>query len=174
MRQAMKPEKFAAVILAAGKGTRMKSDLPKVMHRLANRPMIQHVLETVRTLEPARTVVVLAPEMDRVAVAAKPAAVAVLAMRPAVPGGYGRMVTGSDGSLEAIVEAKDASAAQREIALCNAGVMAIDATLLFDLLAGIGTNNAQGEYYLTDIVAIARARGRACRFAEAGEEETLG
>jgi bifunctional UDP-N-acetylglucosamine pyrophosphorylase/glucosamine-1-phosphate N-acetyltransferase len=229
----MTPEKFAAVILAAGKGTRMKSDLPKVMHKVASRPMVQHVLETVRTLDPARVVVVLAAEMDAVAEAVKPAAVAiqspargtghavissreamgdlagigtvlvltgdtplltaeslgrllaerarapaaavaVLAMRPGVPGAYGRMVTGANGSLEAIVEAKDASPAQREIPLCNAGVMAIDASLLFDLLAEIGTDNAQGEYYLTDIVAIARARGLLCRYAEASEEETHG
>jgi bifunctional UDP-N-acetylglucosamine pyrophosphorylase/glucosamine-1-phosphate N-acetyltransferase len=102
------------------------------------------------------------------------AAVAVLAMRPATSGSYGRMVTAADGSLEAIVEAKDASAAQREIGLCNAGVMAIDAGLLSGLLGEIGTDNAQGEYYLTDIVGIARRRGLLCRYAEASEEETHG
>jgi bifunctional UDP-N-acetylglucosamine pyrophosphorylase/glucosamine-1-phosphate N-acetyltransferase len=237
MRRAMTSEKLAAVILAAGKGTRMKSDLPKVMHKVANRPMVQHVLETVRSLGPDRVVIVLAPDMDPVAELVKPArvaiqspargtghavmaarealadalapsgtaetvlvvtgdtplltadslarlvaerrrapeaAVAVLAMRPDVPGSYGRMVTGADGALEAIVEAKDASPAEREIPLCNAGVMAIDARLLFELLGEIGTDNAQGEYYLTDIVAIARRRGLPCRFAETSAEETHG
>src|SRR5215472_1179119 len=72
----MRAAKFAAIVLAAGKGTRMKSDLPKVMHRLANRPLIRHVLETVAPLEPARTVVVLAPGMTDVAAAVAPAIVA--------------------------------------------------------------------------------------------------
>src|SRR5215469_16697010 len=72
----MRAAKFAAIVLAAGKGTRMKSDLPKVMHRLANRPLIRHVLETAAALEPARTVVVLAPVMTDVAAAVAPAIVA--------------------------------------------------------------------------------------------------
>src|SRR5262249_12079919 len=89
-------------------------------------------------------------------------------------GAYGRMVLAPDGGLEAIVEAKDATPEQRAIPLCNAGMMAIDARLLFDLLGEIGTHNAQGEYYLTDIVGVARRRGLPCRVVETGEEETIG
>jgi bifunctional UDP-N-acetylglucosamine pyrophosphorylase/glucosamine-1-phosphate N-acetyltransferase len=95
-------------------------------------------------------------------------------MRPATPGAYGRMVTAPDGSLEAIVEAKDASPTERAIGLCNAGMMAIEARLLFELIDEIGTKNAQGEYYLTDIVGIARKRGLLCRVVEADEDETHG
>lgn len=214
----------------------MKSDLPKVMHRLANRPLIQHVLGAVSPLEPERTIVVLAPGMDSVAKAASPATVAeqaqalgtgdatragcpairdliadgridsvlvlfgdtplltvatlqallaerrrapaaaavVLGMRPANPAEYGRLVCGSDGILEAIVEAKDANEEQRRIGLCNSGVMAIDARHLPGLLDAIGTENANGEYYLTDIVAIARARGLPCRVVEAPVDELAG
>jgi len=79
-------------------------------------------------------------------------------MRPADPGAYGRLICDENGILEAIVEAKDATAEQRAIGLCNSGVMAIDARHLASLLAAIGTDNAKGEYYLTDIVAIARRR----------------
>jgi bifunctional UDP-N-acetylglucosamine pyrophosphorylase / glucosamine-1-phosphate N-acetyltransferase len=102
------------------------------------------------------------------------AAIVVLGMRPAKPNAYGRLVCGKDGMLEAIVEAKDASAAQREIGLCNSGVMAIAARHLLALLAAIGTNNAKGEYYLTDIVAIARRQGMPCRVVEAPLDELVG
>jgi bifunctional UDP-N-acetylglucosamine pyrophosphorylase / glucosamine-1-phosphate N-acetyltransferase len=95
------------------------------------------------------------------------AAIVVLGMRPAEPNAYGRLVCGKDGMLEAIVEAKDASAAQREIGLCNSGVMAIAARHLLALLTTIGTDNAKGEYYLTEIVAIARRQGLPCRVVEA-------
>ena len=71
--RAMKSASFAAIVLAAGKGTRMKSDLPKVMHHLANRPLVRHVLDTVAPLAPERTVVVVAPGMESVAKAAAPA-----------------------------------------------------------------------------------------------------
>src|SRR5689334_24740527 len=73
----MSTTRFAAVILAAGKGSRMKSDQPKVMHRVANRPMIRHAVDAVAPLAPVRTVVVLAPGMDAVAEAASPAVVAI-------------------------------------------------------------------------------------------------
>src|SRR5258708_6106367 len=180
-QEIMSPQRVAAIILAAGKGTRMKSDLPKVLHRLAGRTMIRRVLDSVAPLAPARTIVVLAPGMDAVAqecagaaiaiqamprgtgagaLAARPAledllaenrlddvlvlfgdtplltsatfaallaerrlapaaAVVALGMRPAEPGAYGRLVCGQDGMLEAIVEAKDATAEQRAIGLCN-------------------------------------------------------
>jgi bifunctional UDP-N-acetylglucosamine pyrophosphorylase/glucosamine-1-phosphate N-acetyltransferase len=232
----MNSSRFAAIVLAAGKGTRMKSDLPKVMHRLANRPLVRHVLDAVSPLEPERTVVVLAPGMDSVAKAAAPAmvaeqkqalgtgnaalagwpalgdliassrlddvlvlfgdtpllttatlrallaerrrapaaAVVVLGMRPDDPGEYGRLVCGADGMLEAIVEAKDTTDEQRRIGLCNSGVMAIDARHLRSLLEAIGTDNAKGEYYLTDIVGLARQRKLACRVVEAPVDELAG
>jgi bifunctional UDP-N-acetylglucosamine pyrophosphorylase / glucosamine-1-phosphate N-acetyltransferase len=232
----MSSERVAAIVLAAGKGTRMKSDRPKVLHRLAGRPLIRYVLDAVAKLAPARTVVVLAPGMEDVAqevagtqvaiqsvplgtghaaLAAHPAladliaedrvddvlvvfgdtpllatatlaamlaerrrapeaGIVVLGMRPADPGAYGRLVCGKDGMLEAIVEAKDATESQRRIGLCNSGVMAIAARHLGALLAAIGTDNAKGEYYLTDIVAIARARGLACRVVEAPLDELVG
>ena len=85
------------------------------------------------------------------------------------PAEYGRLITGADGALEAIVEVKDASHEQRKIGLCNAGVMAIDSAHLLPLLDGIGNDNANGEYYLTDIVKIARARDLACAVVEAAD-----
>jgi bifunctional UDP-N-acetylglucosamine pyrophosphorylase/glucosamine-1-phosphate N-acetyltransferase len=232
----MSSERAAAIVLAAGKGTRMKSDRPKVLHRLAGRPLIRYVLDAVARLAPARTIVVLAPGMEEVAqeaagtqvaiqsaplgtghaaLAAHPAlddlitedrlddvlvvfgdtpllatatlaamlaerrrapeaAIVVLGMRPADPGAYGRLVCDKDGMLEAVIEAKDATESQRRIGLCNSGVMAIAARHLGTLLAAIGTDNAKGEYYLTDIVAIARARGLACRVVEAPLDELVG
>jgi bifunctional UDP-N-acetylglucosamine pyrophosphorylase/glucosamine-1-phosphate N-acetyltransferase len=102
------------------------------------------------------------------------AAVAVLGMRPADPGAYGRLVVAADGSLEAIVEARDATPAERAITLCSSGVIALDGRHARDLVAAIGTKNAKREYYLTDVVAIARQRGLICRVIEAPAEELLG
>jgi bifunctional UDP-N-acetylglucosamine pyrophosphorylase/glucosamine-1-phosphate N-acetyltransferase len=101
-------------------------------------------------------------------------AVMVAGMRPAEPGAYGRLVLGADGSLERIVEAKDASAAELSIGLCNAGAMALDGRVMWELLGQIQPNNAKGEYYLTDVVAIARARGLRCGVIEASFEEAVG
>ena len=101
-------------------------------------------------------------------------AMVVLGFRPAEAGAYGRLVVGSGGGLERIVEARDASASERAIGLCNAGAMAFDGTALFGLIARIGNANAKREYYLTDAVAIARAQGRTCAVVEAIEAETLG
>jgi bifunctional UDP-N-acetylglucosamine pyrophosphorylase/glucosamine-1-phosphate N-acetyltransferase len=219
---------FAAVILAAGQGTRMKSSRPKVLHAVAGRPMIGHVAAAVGTLGPARIVVVTARGGEAVAdavpgavaavqdpplgtghavLAARPAlqgfdgdilvlfgdtplvtaatlkamlearrngpAVVVMGFRPADPAAYGRLVTGPAG-LERIVEFKDASLAERAIGLCNAGVMALDGRHAFDLLAAVGNANAKGEFYLTDVVEIARQRGLACAVVEADAEEVLG
>jgi len=102
------------------------------------------------------------------------AAVAVLGFRPADAGGYARLVTGKGGALEAIVEARDASAAERRIALCNSGVIAIGGKEARALLARIDRRNAKSEYYLTSIVALARKRGLRCTFVEAPEEELIG
>jgi bifunctional UDP-N-acetylglucosamine pyrophosphorylase / glucosamine-1-phosphate N-acetyltransferase len=222
---------FAAIVLAAGKGTRMRSARSKVLHAIANRPMIEHVLAALAPLAPARTVVVLATGMDEVAKAVAPAetaiqheqlgtahavasaraaledfagdvlilycaaplittetlqallaerrrapaaAAVVVGMRPQDPGAYGRLVIGADGTLEAIVEAQDCTPAQRAITLCNSGLMAVDGRHLFALLDQIGRDNAKGEHYLTDLVALARGKGLACRAIEAPADELLG
>lgn len=224
----MSHQPFAAVILAAGQGTRMRSARPKVLHALAGRPMIAHVGAAVGALKPGRVVVVTAKGMDQVAaavpgavaavqdpplgtghavLAAKPAlqgfdgdvlvlfgdtplvttatikamlearatgpAVVVLGFRPKDPAAYGRLVVGPSG-LERIVEFKDASPEERAIGLCNAGVMALDGKHAFALLDAITNDNAQREYYLTDVVGIARASGIACAVVEGDAEEVLG
>ncbi len=226
----MSTDAVATVILAAGKGTRMKSALPKVMHAIGGRPMVQHVLATAAALDAEKQVVVVGPDMADVAGAVAPwdtavqenqlgtgdavlaarsllagftgtvlvlygdtplirtetlramiakraetgAAVVVLGFRPDEPGGYGRLVTAPDGSLDAIVEAKEATPEQLEIDLCNSGVMAIDGAAMFDLLDAVGNDNAKGEYYLTDIVEIARSRQMRGAYIEAEEAELLG
>lgn len=99
--------------------------------------------------------------------------VVVLGFEAADPGRYGRLVV-EDGALIRIVEYKDASAAERAISLCNSGVVAADAALLFDLIDAVGNDNASGEYYLTDIVEVARARGLSAVVVQCDEAETLG
>jgi len=220
-----------AVILAAGMGTRMKSGIPKVMHPLAGRPMINHVLATLEHLGISNICTVISPVMDSVAAAVAPhvtavqhkalgtgnavlsardavgdvegdvlvlfgadplvspetlsvmlerrratdnPAVVVLGFRPQDPGTYGRLVTDADGNLEAIVEAKEATPEQLAIPLCNAGFMAIDGRKIWDLLDRVGKDNAKGEYYLTDIIALARADGDVCALVEGSEEELHG
>lgn len=104
---------------------------------------------------------------------ARGAAICVVGFRPADPTGYGRLLMEGD-ELLAIREHRDASEAERAIHLCNAGVMAISGPLALDLLRAVGNENAKGEYYLTDIVAIARARHLAVRVVEAPAEDVLG
>ena len=228
MIPAMPTQSFAAVVLAAGQGKRMKSAVPKVLHPVARVPMIEHVLAALKPLAPARTVVVIAPGMaERMpaaagivlaeqseargtgdAVATAKAALAdfsgdalvlygdtplitggtietllaarrsadlvVAGMRPADPSPYGRLVVGADGSLDAIVEARDCDAARRAIGFVNAGPMAMRAATLFELLGTLGRDNAQNEYYLTDIVAAARLRGLAVRAVEVPAEDMAG
>ncbi len=223
--------KTAVVVLAAGHGTRMNSRLPKVLHPLAGRPMICHLMSTLETLEPERQVVVIGPEMQAVAevvaphptcvqserlgtghavVAARDAlagfdgdvlivfgdtpllsaatlsrmldlrrsvaapAVVVLGFRPVDPGGYGRLVVSDGEALEAIVELADATPEQQGIGLCNSGVMAIDGSRLFGWLDRLSNANTKGEYYLTDVVALARSDGLSCAFVEGPETELLG
>jgi len=223
----------AAVVLAAGLGTRMKSELPKVMHPVCGRPMLRHVLDLMAEVGVSRRVVVSGPDTPAVAdlaeacgarvavqverlgtahavLAAQDAlsdhdgdilvafgdtpmitaatvrraldarrsaadpAVVVLGFNAADPGSYGRLVLDADGALQAIVEAKDATEAQLALALCNSGVMLLDGRVAWDLLSSVGNSNAKGEYYLTDVVALARAAGRACAVVEGAEEEFLG
>ncbi len=102
------------------------------------------------------------------------AMVAVLGFTPPVPGQYGRLKTDADGNLEAIVEAADATDAERAISLCNSGVMAFDAKFLRERINNIGNDNAKGEYYLTDMVAIARQSNRRCVIVRGDSDEVLG
>ncbi len=224
-----------ALILAAGKGTRMKSTRPKVMHEVASLPMVGHVVKLALSLDASNIALVLAEEMDDVAalagelagdvdvaiqkeqlgtahavLAAKPVlgdvegtllvlygdtplltkdtteqllsalqedgncAVAVLGFTPEDAGAYGRLVLGDDGTLEKIVEAKDATDEEREIDLCNSGVMAIRGSLAWKLLAQIKNTNAKKEYYLTDIVEVARASGHTAVAIQGDADEVLG
>lgn len=222
----------AAVILAAGKGTRMKSDLPKVMHQVAGRPMIdwsialaksvgctsitavihpsQNVLiahlkkrgdvqtvfqdppegtgHAVRCAEDALSgfsgdVVVLygdSPLIPETAVEDlfgaldNGAAIGVLGFEAADPGRYGRLIRTPDGNLDAIVEAKEATPEQLTVTLCNSGVMAGAKETMFRLLEKVTNNNAKGEYYLTDLVGLARGEGGICKVAICGEEDLIG
>jgi bifunctional UDP-N-acetylglucosamine pyrophosphorylase / glucosamine-1-phosphate N-acetyltransferase len=220
---------LAVIILAAGKGVRMKSAAPKVMHRVGGQPMLAHVLNVARGLRAAKIVVVIGEDADEVAALAKKsgaataiqkaplgtghavmaaenalknfpgnvlvlfgdaplvtvetlqkliarfgsADVAALGFRPADATGYGRMVTKGD-TLERIVEHKDASEDERRIGLCFAGPLAGKASTVFELLKAIDNCNAQGEYYLTDVIAAAKQCGLRCTFAEAAEKEMLG
>ncbi len=226
----MASSKLAVIVLAAGMGTRMKSSLPKVMHPLAGRPMVSHLLDTVSGLAPDRMVVVVGPDMDVVSKTVAPhptviqadrlgtghavaqakaalgefdgdvlvlygdtplitratlermlaerrgprdPAVVVLGFKPADPGHYGRLVVGAEG-LKAIVEYRDATPDQRENPLCNSGVMAIDGNRLWSLIERVDNKNSKGEYYLTDIVALARADGATCTHVEGDPAELLG
>lgn len=222
----------AVIILAAGKGTRMKSDQPKVLHQIAGAPMLVHAMQAADVISPSKVIVVAGHGVDEVETAAKvhnpdaeiviqseqngtahaadmarsalsgfdgdaivlfgdtpfisPATlervfqerksgadVVVLGFEAETPGGYGRLVTSGD-ALSKIVEAKDATPEELEITLCNSGVMAARSETLFSLIADVRPNNAQGEYYLTDIVAIANERGLRCAVVTCPEAETLG
>jgi len=219
------------VILAAGLGSRMNSDLPKVLHPLAGAPLLAHAMRAGAELEPDRVVVVTGHGGERVASAARAenpeariahqaeqlgTAHAVAQARPALadfsgdivvlygdtpfirpetlaamlearerhaicvlgfeardPGRYGRLVMSGD-RLDRIVEHADATDEERAIRLCNSGVLCADSTLLFDLIGAVGNANAKGEYYLTDIVAIAHARSLSTGVVTCPEAETLG
>ncbi|HVL68817.1 MAG TPA: bifunctional UDP-N-acetylglucosamine diphosphorylase/glucosamine-1-phosphate N-acetyltransferase GlmU [Vicinamibacterales bacterium] len=205
------------VVLAAGKGTRMKSDLPKVLHRAGELPLIEHVFRTAGALSPATTTVIVGHQAETVRAAlgkrlglgfalqepqlgtghallqAEPllagragtvvllsgdvpllradtlvalvdrhrqreAAATVLTAEVDDPHGYGRIVR-DGGRIAAIVEHKDATEEQRRIREINSGIYAFDLGPLFDALKRIGAANAQGEYYLPDLVTIYRSRG---------------
>ena len=215
-----------AVILAAGLGTRMRSALPKALHPLGGRPMLQHLIASCEAAF-ARVVVVTGPDMPGIAAAAAPHPVvvqterrgtahaalqaaglfgtrevavlyadnplilpqtleallvrraagdvglALLAMRPPDPGRYGRVI-GAEGFVERIVEYADATDAERAETLCNAGVLCAAAADMAAWLAAVGCDNAQGEYYLTDTVGLARAAGRRVVAVEAPYDELRG
>lgn len=223
----------AAVILAAGRGERMKSPTPKVLHRVGGRAMLDHAIDTAEALGCGRIVVVVGahspavgehvrarlgegstavqdpplgtghavlaardalagfegdvivtyadvPLLTEAAIAPlfdlreAGADLAVLGFEAADPGAYGRLILSGPDTLLAIVEAKDASTAERRIRACNSGVLAADAGLLFELLGKVGNANAKGEYYLTDVVGLANGAGRRVRVAFAAEADVAG
>ncbi len=207
------------VVLAAGKGTRMRSALPKVLHPAAGLPLIDHVLRAASALTPSTTIVVVGHGAERLAAylghktdivqvvqepqlgtghallqtenalagksgtlvllsgdvpflssatlhsllathrAARAAATVITATLDR-PFGYGRIVRSGD-EVSRIVEERDASPAEREIKEINSGIYAFDLHRLFDSLRSIGAENAQGEYYLPDLIAICRRQHRA-------------
>ncbi|WP_338590828.1 bifunctional UDP-N-acetylglucosamine diphosphorylase/glucosamine-1-phosphate N-acetyltransferase GlmU [Shewanella khirikhana] len=201
------------VILAAGKGTRMRSDLPKVLHSVAHKPMVQHVIDTARELnadninlvygyggellkaklgeQPLNfvlqaeqlgtghavaqaidhindedTVLVLYGDvpltrketLEALLAARQPDGVAVLTVHLDNPSGYGRMVR-EGGKVVGIIEQKDASPEQLKINEINSGIMALPGKRLKSWLGRLENNNAQGEFYLTDVIAMAHADG---------------
>jgi bifunctional UDP-N-acetylglucosamine pyrophosphorylase/glucosamine-1-phosphate N-acetyltransferase len=221
-----------AVILAAGLGTRLKSQVPKPLHRLGGRPMVRLLLDACEAAGFGRIVVVAGPEpaFDPMRAAAAPhqvvvqaerlgtahaalmaeaalaatageaiilygdvplvsaatlaamvrrreeagAGLALLGFTPDDPAQYGRVVLEADGSVARIVEFKDADPAERAIGLCNAGLFCAKAADMLRWLKRVGNANAKGEYYLTDIVALARAEGHRVAVAEAPADEVLG
>ncbi len=210
----------------------MRSSLPKVLHRVGGLPLIGHVVRAVAAAAADKIAVVVGPDHDAVAEAARAeapdvatfvqekrlgtahavlaardalaggfddlvvvfgdtpfvspetiaalrrlvadgAAVAVGGMRPADPTGYGRLIMDGD-RLVAIREDRDATAAERDIGLCNGGLMAMSGALALDILEAIGTDNVQGEHYLPDAVTIANERGLTVAAMEIGEAEVFG
>jgi len=205
--------KLSVVILAAGKGTRMYSDLPKVLHKIAGKPMVKHVIDTAKQLNAAQIHLIyghgadllkqrLADEpvnwvfqaeqlgtghaMQQAApffaddenilmlygdaplitaetlqklIAAKPEnGIALLTVNLENPTGYGRIIR-QDGNVTAIVEQKDANAEQLKITEVNTGVMVSDGASFKKWLARLDNNNAQGEYYMTDVIGLANQDG---------------
>lgn len=221
------------VILAAGMGKRMQSDLPKVLHPIAGKSMLAHVLDSARELEPEKVVVVVGHGAERVQqtfaqaelafalqqpqhgtghavqqavpelvggdkdddatlvlygdvplvqadtlrrlLQARGQGVAVLTETLADSTGYGRIIRGADGSVQRIVEHKDANEAERAVKEVNTGILVAPTACLKDWLTRITNDNAQGEYYLTDIIALAVADGVSVQAAQpAAGWETLG
>ncbi len=224
------PTPRAAIILAAGQGTRMKSPLPKVLHPVGGRAMLDHAIDAAEALGCERIVVVVgdhSPEVrahvvkrlgetaiavqdppigtghavrcaeaalagfagqvvitygdvpllkaaDIEPVFAATEGVTVVGFEARDPTGYGRLLVDADGGLEAIVEHREASPDQLTVTACNSGVMAAPSALLFELLAEVRNDNAKGEYYLTDVVELARKRGEPTRVVFAGEDAVMG
>jgi bifunctional UDP-N-acetylglucosamine pyrophosphorylase/glucosamine-1-phosphate N-acetyltransferase len=219
----------AAVILAAGQGTRMKSPLPKVLHRIGGRTMLDRAIdaafevgcetvivvvgnhspavreaaikrvgaENIVTQDPpmgtghavnvarealagfdGKVIVTYADSPLMAARVLEPvfaldADMAVLGFEAVDPAAYGRLVLNGD-KLSAIVEMRECTPEQLKIKACNSGVIACDRDLLFSLLSEVKNENSKGEYYLTDIVGLARARGLQPRVTFASENEVLG
>ena len=225
-------QEMVAVILAAGKGTRMKSALPKVLHAVGGRPMLRHVMTAAEQAGAKRTLVVIGFGGDQVQneigaaaeyvsqaeqlgtghamMQAQPAlegfggtvlllcgdtplltgktlqqlvtahqqsgaAATVLTATPADATGYGRILRDEAGRVVGIVEQKDATEAQKRIGEINTGIYCFEAAPLFAALAGLTCNNAQAEYYLTDVLAILAQAGQRVGAVEVTDfQETLG
>lgn len=210
----MSAKPLTVVILAAGKGTRMQSDLPKVLHPLAGRPLLEHVLAAADNLEPATVCVVyghggevlpqtigrkdvawilqapqlgtghavqqalpylnsagiclilygdvplIRPETLReMSLIAQEGAIALLTVKLGDPSGYGRIVRDVRGQVVRIVEHKDASPEELAIHEVNTGILCLPAAKLAGWLNRLTNDNAQGEYYLTDVIAMAASEG---------------
>lgn len=210
--------KTAAIVLAAGAGTRMKSDKPKVAHEVLGKPLVNWVLDAAEEAGIERLVTVVGHKREQViplvedraeivvqeeqrgtahavlscsdALAdfegsllvlsgdcplitsqtmkalidmreSNDAAVVVLTMEMPDPTGYGRIIREADGSVARIVEQKDASPEEAVVTECNSGFYCFDAKALFEALGQVGSDNAQGEFYLTDVLEISRNAGRA-------------
>jgi bifunctional UDP-N-acetylglucosamine pyrophosphorylase/glucosamine-1-phosphate N-acetyltransferase len=206
---------LTVVILAAGQGTRMKSARPKVIHELAGKPILRHVVDTSRALQPAQIIAVIGHGADQVRAAMQDdqlsfveqteqlgtghalqqcldsiepsndvlvlvgdvpliraqtienllqqsgdASVCVLSFIPDDAFGYGRILRAADGNVSAIVEQKDTTPLEAAVDECNSGIMWIRGERLRELVLALDNANAQGEYYLTDVVAIAAAAGQ--------------
>ncbi len=220
----------AAIILAAGQGTRMKSAAPKVLHKVAGLPLLGHVAAALKGAGVDKIVVVTSAAGEAVrsyakglgaqcaiqqeqlgtghaAAAARDVladfsgtllivngdmplvtsetiqeclksqsrtGLALLAFEAADPGAYGRVLLRPDGHLNKIVEFKDAVGTERAVTLCNAGCYAADARNFFRWAAALDNNNAQKEYYLTDVPKLARAEGVSCAIAVTDEVSVLG
>jgi bifunctional UDP-N-acetylglucosamine pyrophosphorylase / glucosamine-1-phosphate N-acetyltransferase len=224
--------RVAAVILAAGRGTRMKSERAKVLHTVSGMPMVHYPVELTRSLGCRPTVLVTGHQAEAVHQAmegrellfalqqeqlgtghallcaqpslakfsgtilllcgdvpllrrqtlekllayhaARRAAVTVLTAEVPEPYGYGRIIRDGERVLK-IVEEKDATPLERSVREINTGIYAFEAPFVFEALAGVGRDNAQGEYYLTDVVAVARAAGRTvAALAVADAAEAMG
>jgi len=225
---------ISVIMLCAGKGERMKSDLPKVLHKIAGESMISHVMSSVLNLNLSGLVTVINdsqelvreevstifPEAkfafqnnpqgtgDAVSIARKEMNnkesivlvlygdtpfieedtikkmvakidvdnndVVVLGFNTDSDNRYGRLVIDGNNNLNEIIEYKDASDEQRKIATCNSGVMAIKGEITDELLSKIGNDNAKGEYYLTDIISIAKDSGYKSSFIIVDEDQVIG
>jgi bifunctional UDP-N-acetylglucosamine pyrophosphorylase/glucosamine-1-phosphate N-acetyltransferase len=254
---------LSVIILAAGKGTRMRSGLPKVMHKVANREILHMVIDTSELLKPADITIVIPQELrnfqekilqqhsqtkisfavqkepkgtaDAVLTAIKKIRPKEINQKKIIPGKinpkemgrqktgnatgnctekmlilygdtplvscatlqkmlnkiddfslcilgfeekkenmYGRLVVDSKGHLEKVTEFKDATAAEKKITLCNSGVIAVDGGQIRNLLDKVTNNNAAGEFYLTDIITIAKRQGLKCTFLQTNRKEVLG
>ncbi len=222
---------IAAIILAAGKGTRMKSDLHKVLHPIAGRPMLMHLLGSFAELKPAKQIVVAGDRREQLeaalagsdvqtvvqdpqlgtahaALMAKQALagfdglvlicfgdcpflcaatvrrlcdalsgdakVAVLGFRPEDTAAYGRIIADADGSVTKMIEHKDATEAEREVNLCNSGVIVAHSDNMWRLLEAVGNENAAGEYYLPDVTTHAIKEGARVVVVETDADEVAG
>ncbi len=225
---------LAIIIMAAGKGTRMQSELPKVLHQANGRPILDYVLDTASSLEPAKTLLIVGHQADLVKAVAARYRVSTALQEPQLgtghavmqaeaelrdfegeililsgdaplvnagtlhkliafhrskngdatvltaelqdPTGYGRVIRNSDSeSVLKIVEQKDASREELAVREINSGIYLFNAQLLFQALHEVNTNNAQNEYYLTDVFGICFRNGKSVyAFKTENAEEILG